>query len=276
MKSTTQTTSNRQDFVKTFDDIARHKHRYEVFTHFVTMSAISIHNSVNMNDGLEKEYLQIVGKYSKDEVLGFAKLLAIVVELLNEQPDDILGSLFMDLELGNSNTGQFFTPFHLSLMMAEMIYGNDLENLEKPFITLSEPACGAGGMVLAFARVMMRAGHIPAFKLWTQCVDIDRTVALMCYIQLSLWHIPAQVIVGNTLSLEFRESFFTPAHYLHNWDMKLNDRRATQLLTESPQSQCEGDLQAPPKPLEADKKEAHSIQSQSVEVGEQIQFDFGF
>ncbi len=44
-------------------------------------------------------------------------------------------------------------------MMAAMQLG-DTEALfrDKPFITLSEPACGAGCMVLAFADVLQRRG----------------------------------------------------------------------------------------------------------------------
>ena len=209
------------EFIKIFNGIARHKHRYSVFSDFVIMSAISLHNAVNKIDSLEKEYLDIVVKYSKEERLEFPKLLACLVELLEAKPVDVLGALYMELELGNKNTGQFFTPSSISEMMAQINYDTELRELDKPFITLSEPACGAGGMILAFANVMILYKHNPAEKLWVQCVDIDRVAALMCYLQLSLWNIPAQVIVGNTLSLEFREQYFTPAHYLYGWDTKL-------------------------------------------------------
>jgi len=40
------------------------------------------------------------------------------------------------------------------LLLAQLTYGDELSNLQKPFITLCEPACGAGGMVLAFAKTM--------------------------------------------------------------------------------------------------------------------------
>ena len=93
------------------------------------------------------------------------------------------------------------------------------------FITLSEPACGAGSMILAFANILIKAGHNPAQKVWVEAIDIDRLSALMCYLQLSLWNIPARVIVGNAFSMEVRESFFTPAHYLNFWDFKLKKRR---------------------------------------------------
>jgi len=54
-----------------------------------------------------------------------------------------------------------------------------------------------------------------------QATDIDRTTALMCYIQLSLWGVPAQVIVGNTLTNEVREVFYTPVYYINQWDRRL-------------------------------------------------------
>lgn len=89
----------------------------------------------------------------------------------------------------------------------------------------SEPACGAGGMILAYVKEMLNQKINPVHHLWVQAVDIDRMVALMCYIQLSLWGVPAQIIVGNTLTLEHREQFFTPTHYTFHWDYKLRKQR---------------------------------------------------
>jgi len=212
---------NKQSFIKNFNSIAKHKHRYQVFSDFVTMSAIALHNAVNKSETLESEYMEIVGKYSKDEACKMSELLANLIELLEPEPRDVLGGLYMELELGNTNNGQFFTPPDVSLMLAQLSYGDKLESLKKPFITLSEPACGAGGMVLAFVKTMLNNKHNPAEKLWVQCTDIDRIAGLMCYLQLSLWHVPAEVIIGNTLSMEIREVYYTPAHYLGNWDTKL-------------------------------------------------------
>ena len=90
------------------------------------MSAISLHNEVNMNDEIEQEYLQIVGQYKKEEISYFCKLLAILVDLMEPEPRDVIGGLYMELELGNNNTGQFFTPPEISLMMAKMSYGGQL------------------------------------------------------------------------------------------------------------------------------------------------------
>ena len=208
-------------FVKVFNSIARHHHRYEVFKDFVTMSAITMHNVIRKDAKLEAEYLQIVGKYKKDDVQRLCQLFAKLVLLLDSEPVDVLGALYMSLELGNTNTGQFFTPPEVSELMARMSYGDELREIAPPFITVCEPACGAGGMVLAFTKVMLSHGHNPSEKMWVQCQDIDRLAALMCYLQLSLWNIPAVVIVGNTLAGEVREAFYTPQHYLGLWSVKL-------------------------------------------------------
>lgn len=212
------------EFVRAFNGIARHHHRYEVFRDFVTMAAIALHNAVRKDEALEAEYMRIVGRYSRQEVHELSRLMAQLVLLLDIEPQDVLGPLYMELELANAQAGQFFTPPAISELMAQLTYGDELKTLDKPFVTLSEPACGAGGMVLAFVKVMLSHGHNPARHLWVQCQDIDRTAALMCYLQLSLWNVPAAVVVGNTLAMEVREVFYTPAHYLGFWEHRLRHR----------------------------------------------------
>lgn len=227
----TPTQFNTETFIKTFNSIALHKHRYEVFSDFVKMSAIALHNAVAMAENLEKEYLEIVAKYSKDEVDKFCLLLANLVDLLEPEPIDMLGQLYMELDLSSNHSGQFFTPSPIAQLMAKIAHGGQLNMLEeKAFITLSEPACGAGGMVLAFAKEMIHHGYNPADRLWAQCVDIDRVASMMCYVQLSLWNIPAEVIVGNSLTLEFREVFYTPSYYLFGWERKLRLRSFFDLM----------------------------------------------
>lgn len=225
------TEHNRQGFITLFNSIARHKHRYTVFSDFVIMCAIALHNAICMSKELENEYLEIVGRYSKEEVNTFCELFAILVNLLDSEPKDVLGTLYMELELTSTNNGQFFTPHEVSILLAKITYGEVLDNLEKPFITLSEPACGAGGMVLAFVSEMLKKGINPAEKLFVNCIDIDRVAGLMCYVQLSLWHIPAEIIIGDTLSLKFREIYYTPSYHLGRWNIKLGMRNLLNSLS---------------------------------------------
>lgn len=216
--------------------IGRNKHRYKVFEDFITISAISLHNAgLPQNSAVfkqyEKEYLDIIHTYEKADQKAFAHCLAILVNLMEKagKPKDILGQIYMDMDFGDAQQGQFFTPDHVSEMMAKMQMTNLPQLLEKqPFITATEPTCGAGGMLLALAGEVMNLGYRPEQHLWIQAIDISRVASLMCYIQLSLWHIPAQVIVGNSLTMEYREFLYTPAHRLFMWDIRLQHARKEQ------------------------------------------------
>ena len=99
-------------------------------------------------------------------------------------------------------------------------------------------------MILALVKVMTKAGYDPARRLWVQAIDVERMAALMYYIQLSLWNVPAEVIVGNTLSWEIREVWYTPAHHLHLWKYRL--KRQPESLDVTAQPPREG--QAAPEP----------------------------
>ena len=238
------------DFKKTFRELAPYKHRYEVFKDFVTMAACSLHNSLWKEPTREEEYLAIIKGYKPDDQKAFPKLLGSLIAALDSEPRDVLGPLYMELEIANKDAGQFFTPPELSEMMARMTFAPELERLDsQPFLTAGEPACGAGGMILALVKVMTQAGHDPARRLWVQAIDVDRMAALMCYIQLSLWNVPAEVIVGNTLSWDIREVWYTPAHHLGMWKYRLS-RKA-----ESHEVEPKADTPTPPPQGEAEDRE---------------------
>ena len=256
-----------KQFLDTFKSVALYKHRYDVFRDFVTMAAITFRNAIIQNEELEQEYLQIIHSYEKDDQQKFPQLLAILVELLEFEPKDVLGTLYATLELTSKDKGQFFTPSTISEFMAQILYGEELKHIDKPFLTLSEPACGAGGMVLAFVKTMIKHKHNPAEKLWVQCVDVDRLAALMCYVQLSLWHVPAEVVVGNTLSLEVREVWHTPAHYLGNWTYKLAQRAKSEMPEEKPEPSTKS------QEVVSDAPKQEPLDTASSKP---TQFDFGF
>ena len=214
-------------FTRLFNETARYHHRYEVFRDFVMMAGISVHNAILKSEELENEYLRIVDRYTKEDAVRMSHLLGEVVMGLDVYPCDFLGSVFMELELGSNQIGQFFTPFEVSKLMAQVVHGETIDELSnKPFITLSEPACGAGGMVIAFAQTMFEKGLNPQQQLWVNCVDVDPVAAMMTYLQLSLLNIPAEVVTGNTLTMQFSRVMRTPAHYLGFWDGKLSRARS--------------------------------------------------
>lgn len=142
---------------------------------------------------------------------------------------DCLGSLFMSLDLGNAGTGQFFTPYEVSRLMAGMILGGAREVVERQgFFTLMEPAVGAGGMVIAAADALAEKGINYQQSMHVTAIDIDPTAVHMAYLQCSLLHIPAIIIHGNSLGMQEWDHWVTPAHVLGGWDRRLNMRDALQ------------------------------------------------
>lgn len=271
-------------FTKLFRETARHRHRYEVFRDFVTMADITMHNRVNLVDTLEAEYLATIGRYERADIDRFPKLLDELIAILESEPWDALGQLYMELGIQSEHVGQFFTPPEVSELMARLTYGEAIASIKEPFVTVQEPACGAGGMILAFTKVLIEAGHNPAEKMWAHCQDIDRTAALMCYLQLALWNIPGVVIVGNTLTNESREVFYTPAHYLYRWD----DRLAIRRTIEAMRGLIAADTSRPENPAAEDAPEATAVaEATAITIepaaklqpgasGSPTQFDFGF
>lgn len=212
-------------FLTLFSTTARYHHRHQVFEDFISCSVIALQNRLSFCEKREQKYLRIVSRYEKEDVSRFAQLLTSVVNGLAVAPGDFLGSIFMQLELGDHYRGQFFTPWDVARMMASVQLGNVAEIFrDKPFITLMEPACGAGCMVLAFASVLQEAGYSPFRHLWVSATDIDPLAAGMAYIQLSLSGVAGEVVIGNSLCDERRRVLLTPGHYMGNWPARLNMR----------------------------------------------------
>ena len=225
--------SRHGDHARAMGDLLKdlaHRHRlHQVFADFCELSALAISNSCDKAqfEVREARYLQIVGRYTPEEVAVFPELLAHLVAWLERGHDDCLGKLFMQLELGNHWKGQFFTPYEISGLMARLTLGDVRAQVQaQGFITIQEPCIGAGAMVIAMADVIAEQGVNFQRSMHATCIDIDATAAHMAYVQLSLLGIPAIVIQGNSLSLEVREHWVTPLHVLHGWDLRLRARRA--------------------------------------------------
>ena len=198
---------------------------WEVFRDWMECCAISISNTCDLEQQETREavYMGHAGRYGKENMVCFAQALAKVIEAFEGPEDDVLGKIFMGLEFGEKQKGQFFTPYHVSRLMAGItLEDGELARIvaEKGFVTLSEPACGSGGMVVAYAAAMRAAGLNPQQQLHVTGVDVDLTAIHMAYVQISLLGIPAVLLHGNTLSLETRSTWRTPFHMLYGWEWK--------------------------------------------------------
>ena len=100
--------------------------------------------------------MEIIGRYERAEVDRFPRMLGELVLALEGTRRDVLGQIFMAMELGNHWKGQFFTPYEVAHLMASLTQGDAVDTIERQgFITLQEPAIGAGAMVIASAEALL-------------------------------------------------------------------------------------------------------------------------
>jgi len=216
-------TEAQKQFIGLFGQTARYHHRYKVFSDFVQCGAIAMHNRFCPDEGLEKQYLNIINGYEREDVERLAHLLGLVRIALNAQACDFLGMTFMQLELGDKHRGQFFTPWSVASMMAKLQFTGLEQKLQtQPFVTISEPGCGAGGMMIAAAVEMQALGYEPSQHMWVSCVDIDVVAVSMAYIQLSSLGIAGEIVLGNALANERRLVMYTPMHWLGKWSLRIH------------------------------------------------------
>ena len=160
--------------------------------------------------------------------------------------NDWLGDIYMSMVVSNAKqkwNGTFFTPFYLCVMMAQMtiddagaechervVQAMGLAGLPmtaddsakmmlrthydalmphlRP-ITVCEPACGSGAMVIAFASVAPRWAIELGLYRFT-CIDIDPVCADMCIIQCWLYGLHAEVYCADALTMPMVERLPEP------------------------------------------------------------------
>lgn len=61
----------------------------------------------------------------------------------------------MSLGQGSKQAGQFFTPYHVSQLTAQIV----TENAVNGKYQVHEPSCGSGGMIIAVADKLRQQGH---------------------------------------------------------------------------------------------------------------------
>ena len=153
--------------------------------------------------------------------------------------EDLIGGYYMEFAVshkGQQWNGEFHTPKPICDLMARMTLG-DMETIpaEGP-ITVCEPACGAGAMILSLAEACSPEVRR---RLRVTAVDINRTACDMAFINTTLWGIPTRVIHGNSLTMECWAAW-SNIHYIMPW-------LPLALRVEAAEAQEQGKL---PKPVE--------------------------
>jgi len=216
----------RRQFVSVFGDTARNLRRWEVFSDFITLAASELDMArIRTPENIARSR-EICAKYGESDIRNLHELFGLMVCALEAKFHDFLGAIFMELELGDERNGQYFTPYHVQSLLAKLLMPEVDETIRREgFVTVSDPASGAAGMIIAYAEVLLEAGYNPSEHMFGSCIDIDPIAADMGFIQLSLLGIPAEVVTGNTLTMQLNRVRYTPVYYINNFEKRLDDQR---------------------------------------------------
>ena len=208
------------EIIKMIDRSAYKVNRSQLISDVFECGALAISNMVDFTkyDEREKRYLDIMNGYSPDErkllVDIFSKIFALSSSVVydNGKFGDYLGELFMRCNQGNKFAGQFFTPYHISYLMARCAITDDSIK-QNEIMTICDPYCGGGGMAMAALDVLKNDYKVNyAMDCFIECADIDIRCVHMTYLQLALAGVPAIVKHQNTLTQELYSVWKTPAY----------------------------------------------------------------
>ena len=265
------------EFQKVFSRLCNTKSSWQAWSDFVEMTAIAISNAfeirMQVKQDREQRYHDIIGQYSKSEQQIFPELVAILVQALEREPEqDFLGEMFMALELGSHWKGQFFTPYSICKAMARINTDDAKDKIaSKGWVSINDPACGAGATLIA-ARNHMDLIGVSSTQAFFVGQDIDRTAAMMCYVQLSLLGCAGYVVIADTLIhpltgpmlwpnlTEHQDAWFMPMNFTDPaWVLRLS--RTWRGVEEEGGTNCD-------EIVTAEESNCHDIATESQEVAE--------
>ena len=204
----------KQEFLKIFREMCYARNAWQVWEDLISAIACSLANSTDPDKTnvqykeREREYAQCIKRLGGVDKP--AKCFAIMVEALERDP-----------------------PYHICDFMAKITEGNiDGEIEKKGFISIFDPACGAGATLIAAANNAKKAKHNFQNHILFVGQDIDRIVGMMCYIQLSLLGCAGYICIGNTLTnpmeghalfpqeKEGQEFWYMPMFRMEVWSLR--------------------------------------------------------
>jgi type I restriction-modification system DNA methylase subunit len=214
----------KRDYRTVIEEISRRRSAtVTVFADFCRMAACCLAMQTR-----EEEYLEVAKRYDREELGGFAEALAYLISEMEAKPfSDILGTYYLEIASHSSKQarGEFFTPPAISQLIAGMLIDVEATKAKGEPITVYEPACGSGGMILALAE-LFAPGAVDLLRVTAR--DINPVAVDMAYINCTLWGIPARIIQGDSV----RETKHREWCNLHWFRVGEPDRRRVEVMRE--------------------------------------------
>lgn len=135
-----------------------------VFTTFLEITATCLSAETDPSTAKDRKarYQELIEGMEPETVNAYARMCALLYLAVREnwdEPRDILGAVYHELNLNNAWNGQYFTPDDVCRMMAMLTLGEDkLDSANQELLTINEPACGSGAMVIGAVWAMKKSG----------------------------------------------------------------------------------------------------------------------
>lgn len=214
-------------YIKLIEKIANGGHRIrDTFRDVCRMYALCLHSPLVLDPDkkkeVEDEFAKIRDSYKPEEYKLIQESFAELAIGLEKSPGDFLGKVLEELACNWKELGQFFTPSCVARMMAQVTFDDEFVKNHKrgEIITLNDPACGAGVLLIEQAMDLIQKG-IPQGDILVFAEDLDPLSFTIVYTQLSLLGIAGICTRRNSLSLQiFEGPWYTVGYFLHGMPMR--------------------------------------------------------
>lgn len=214
-------TDYRKEFIRELEQMAQRHMIVDVFGDVVGMMAAEVWSATLLKRAeAVKEFNAYSGRYTKEEMAHFAKMEAIVIGALEAKRESFLGPVLEEIGASNMRNGQFLTPASVANMMARVNVA-DVEYTPGKVIRVSDPACGAGVMLIANGEALIQERHVAQCDILLIGGDIDKRACDMTYIELTLLGYAARVDHMDALANKvLSPTRWTLGYFLHRMPMR--------------------------------------------------------
>lgn len=212
-----------KEILREFEAAAGHRTTYQVFVDAVHLYAAEMELALAETPAdrtrIGEDYARTAAKYDTDARRHISLALAAVVNCLEVERRDILGHVLEVMGATNARNGQFFTPPDLACLMAR-VGGVPKDRSPGQVVTIHDPACGAGVLLIEQAEYLIQHGVHQA-DLFIDAGDVDARACDIAYVEFSLLGYPAVVRNQDALSMKrFGPDRLTVGYFAHAFPMR--------------------------------------------------------
>lgn len=130
------------------------------------------------------------------------KATQLLIENSQSYGYDLIGEVFVSLDLTNDDLGQDYTPRAITeMMVSQTVDDTELDQMDGETVStpklMGDPSCGSGRFLISLADPLREADEPPVSRIMGQ--DIDLRAAKMSVVNCTIFGIPSFIIQGDTL-----------------------------------------------------------------------------